>query len=760
MPDDTKDHDATENSRSGKSLWGFLQVLSPFYRPYRFWLACILAAMAMQIAFEICLPLSLKYLIDEAIVPRNTERLVLILSLLAAAALVTTISLLGMDYAYAVLETGVLGDIRVRLFNHLQGLSMGFFSRWPVGDIMSRFGTDLASVEQAVTASLPCALYSSTGLLFGVALLFRIEWRLASIMVIWMTVSFFLARLLETRAARSNYAAKQEEGRVSALVQENLGAQAVIKGFGLQEIVRDRFVAQIGVLRRVKLRASLFNYVMQRIPQASSLTGGFVVVGIGAYLAYRGEMSVGDLVAFNGLLFGVTGHVGSLTWAVPLVLQATAGIARIEDILREQPRVQDPPDGLTLEGDRHDVRFRQVTFSYDGTTPSLRGVDLTIHKGQHVALVGPSGSGKSTVLNLLLRLYDPDSGEVSLGDVDLRRVRQDCLRRRIGVVFQESLLFNTTIRENIRMGKLDASLEEIERAATSAGVTDFADRLPDRLETVVGERGNRLSGGQRQRIGIARAILRDPGILALDEATSALDPATETAINATLRRVGQNRTVVSVTHRLASVVRADTIFVFDRGELTEAGRHEELLQKNGVYARLWEKQSGLALSADGESAAVSGDRLRDIPVLARLSQELLSEAAGMFVTESCPESREVVREGDAGDKFYIVVRGRLAVLKNMPSGETRQQAVMEIGDHFGEISLLSNVPRTATLRTITPCIFLTLGRSQFLGLLAKAPAVRADVESAMANRLERDRSAADGPAEPGRGNPSGERPEV
>ncbi len=720
----------------GKSLFGFLASIRRYFRPYGPGLACILAAMVVNLGFETCLPLSFKFLIDQAIIPRDTHRLLLILALLAGGALLTSFCLLAQDFAYARVETGILGDLRNQLFSHLQKLSMSFFSRWQVGDVMSRFSTDLASVELAIASAIPTALASLIGLLFSVGLLFSIEWHLALFSVFGIIASFKGAQLLESRATHANYVMKQEEGKVNSLLQENLGAQLVVKGFGLQRLAQELFSGQMQSLNGARLRASKLNYVMQRIPQAGALMVCFMVIGIGAYFAFRGMMSVGDLVAFNGLLMQVTSYVSSLTWATPDLMQAAAGMQRIEDILLERAKVDDRPDAGVLPPLAREIAFRRVTFSYGGGDPILRNVDLRIPKGSAVAVVGPSGSGKSTVLSLILRFYDPDGGAVLLDGLDLRSVTQDSLRRHIGVVFQESLLFNATIRENIRLGKLDATAEEIEKAARLAGVHEFVEGLPDKYETVVGERGGKLSGGQRQRIGIARALLRNPEILVLDEATSALDPSTEAGVNATLVAASQGRTLISVTHRLAPIVHSDSILVFDRGSLVEQGRHEELLARRGVYARLWEKQSGFSISSRGDSASITPSRLRQLSILDRLDDRMLAELAGLFATEHCPEGREVIRQGDPGDRFYIIVRGRVAVLMSTPSGKTRQLAVLETGDYFGEIALLNNVPRTSSVKTLTTCIFLTLSRSQFLNFLAKAPEVSAGIQETMATRVK------------------------
>jgi ATP-binding cassette subfamily B protein len=348
--------------------------------------------------------------------------------------------------------------------------------------------------------------------------------------------------------------------------------------------------------------------------------------------------------------------------------------------------------------------------------------------------VGPSGCGKSTVFNLLMRFYDPASGTVCIDGRDIRTVTQDSVRQHIGVVLQESFLFNTTIRENIRMGKGDATDEEVEAAARTAEMHDIIVKMPQGYDTVVGERGGKLSGGQRQRIAIARAIISNPPILLLDEATSALDPATAASINQSLERISKGRTVISVTHRLEAAPGADGIFVFHEGRLAEQGRHGELLKLNGLYARLWNKQAGFSLSEDGTQARVDAARLRAVPILQELDDASLSTIARFFATEHFPPHRPVVQQGDAGDKFYIIVRGKVSVLRTEASGEEHPLAVLEDGDHFGEVALMERIPRTASVHTLTDCVFLTLQREHFLRLVEANPVLKARLEAITATR--------------------------
>jgi len=304
-----------------------------------------------------------------------------------------------------------------------------------------------------------------------------------------------------------------------------------------------------------------------------------------------------------------------------------------------------------------------------------------------------------------------------------------------GVVMQESFLFNTSVGENIRLAKPDATEGEIVSACRDAEIHDTIAALSEGYETGVGERGHLLSGGQRQRVAIARALLRHPTLLVLDEATSALDPGTETAVNETLSRLARGRTVVTVTHRLSQVVKADTIFVMDQGRLVEVGTHAELLARGGVYHSMWEKQSGFSITQGGDWAEISTAWLARLPVLGGLEPGQIESVAKAFVTEQYPADRFVIHQGDPGDRFYILVRGQVEVLRSEDGNEPKPMAVLQDGDHFGEIALLRNVPRTASIRTLTPCVMVSLPRGQFTNLVGSSADMRERLEELLSERL-------------------------
>jgi ATP-binding cassette subfamily B protein len=367
------------------------------------------------------------------------------------------------------------------------------------------------------------------------------------------------------------------------------------------------------------------------------------------------------------------------------------------------------------------LRFEEVSFGYLPGRPAVRDLSFEIRPRTSVAIVGTNGSGKSALLNLAMRLYDPDSGRVLVDGVDLRQVRQGSYRSQLGVVLQDTFVFDDTVRENVRIGCPGADDAAIETAIRLAQLHEAVVALPQGYDSTLGEGGGRLSGGQRQRLAIARALVRNPQVLLLDEVTASLDPATEAAVNATLAELSRGRTVISVTHRLASARQADHILVLDAGRLVEQGVHEQLVTAGGIYQGLWDKQSGLEVSPDGRRATVTGARLRHIGLFAELSDDVLDRIADQFDSEHFEADQVVVTRGEPGDRFYLIARGEVAITLPGHTGGDHVLDHLSDGDHFGEMALLRDCPRNATVRTVQPSTFLTMGRQSFLDLVAANP---------------------------------------
>ncbi|QHW33963.1 ATP-binding cassette domain-containing protein [Paenibacillus rhizovicinus] len=359
---------------------------------------------------------------------------------------------------------------------------------------------------------------------------------------------------------------------------------------------------------------------------------------------------------------------------------------------------------------------------------------LTIPQGTHVAIVGSSGSGKSTLVSLLMRFDEPNDGRLRLDGTDARALPLDSYRKLFAYVPQEVLLFNTSIRDNIRFGRLTATDEEVETAAMRADIHEWIKAQPGVYDFKAGEGGRNLSGGQRQRVALARAFVRRPDILLLDEATSALDPVGEQAIYDSILSLAAS-TIISVTHRLQTTKHADRIYVIHKGELAGGGTHEELLESSGIYRRMWSKQDGFAISGDGTSADVKLERLKQIPLFSALDENTLAYMQQALVTERVNAGSTIMEQGEEGNRFYILVRGQVEVLQQSEGEESRRLAVLEDGDYFGEMALLKAIPRTATIRTLTPSILLTMHRESFQKAIENSPRLKRQLEIVYEERI-------------------------
>jgi ATP-binding cassette subfamily B protein len=715
-------------------VWDALGHAFAYWRPHTKRGLLLLAALALPQAYKSFFAYSQRLIIDRGLLAHDAALLTNVLALLAGGFLLAAGAVLLADYLGASIAAAILNGIRQRMFEHLQRLSIGYYAQARSGDIVARFTSDLTDIQKSLTTRVVDAVSASLGRAINIPVAFAIDWRLALVMLLGMPVAGLGTRVFGRGAAKARYALKQQEAGVASLVQESVRAQPVVKVFGLVGWLQGRFQAQLEEVRRCFVRAEFAAELVGSASSQGVLVAQVVVLGVGAYLAMNGRLSTGSLVAFISIHAVLSKDAYDLTKkVVPSLVASTGGLQRIEELLGEPARIADRPQAPPLGRVRGPLLLDDVTFGYVDSRPVLDHVSLEIGAGQRVALVGRSGSGKSTVLQLLLRFYDPQSGRVCADGRDLRDVRLDSWYEQVAAVFQESFLFAGTIRENIALGRLGARPEEIEAAARAAEIHDAILALPEGYDTQVGELGGRLSGGQRQRVAIARAVLRDPAVIVLDEATSALDPATEAAINATLDRLAVGRMVVLVTHRLATARGADRIVVLEAGRVVEQGSHEELLARRGLYAELTEKQSGIEVSGDGRQARLDPARLAGVPIFAELDASAREVVASRLGVELYDAGQTIFYEGDPGDRFFVIARGKVAVVTGAGPGE-RCLAVLSDGDFFGELALLPGAPRAATTRTLQPTVLLALPKRDFERLLDEHPDVRAAVEHAAAQR--------------------------
>ena len=424
------------------------------------------------------------------------------------------------------------------------------------------------------------------------------------------------------------------------------------------------------------------------------------VLCLGGYLVIKGHLSLGTLLAAISLAPSVLQPVNQLSQTTQNAQAAAGSMSRIQELLDEPPGIVDRPDAIELDVLRDEIVLEDVTLAYGPGRPALDSTSLRIPIGAHVAFVGPSGAGKTSLLNLLLRFYDPTSGRVLVDGHDMRDVSVESLRRQFGVILQDTFIFNTTVRANIAFGRPDATDEQVVAAAEAAQLHEFIAGLPAGYETVLGDRGVRMSGGQRQRLAIARALLRDPTVLILDEATSALDARTEADLRRSLADAGAGRTVVSISHRLTSIVDSDRIFVLAGGRLAEQGTHEELLAAGGLYYQLWTEQQGGGAPVEVPMGVGAASALAAVPLLAHVPPPILDELARIATREHYGPGAEVAGSDGPAGRLLVVLEGELEFVRDAPGGGPLA-AHFGPGDFIGELSLVREQRLPAPLRALT-----------------------------------------------------------
>jgi len=564
-----------------------LATLARLARPYP-WRAGVAVATLIGFTVVALLPPYLaKLAIDEGIAAGDLDRLTVIVAAFLAAGLATfALSAAQTYYTGWVGERG-LADLRIRLFSHLQRLSLGYYERNRTGAIISRITNDVEALDQLVTDGLSSLVQNSL-LLGGTAIvLFFLDWRLALATLVVLPIMALLTAWFRMRSNRAYRAVRERLGLVTATLAEDISGIRVVQSFTREPASQESFRGINERYRAANYDTVVLSGLYFPAVDVLSSVATAIVLGLGGYLVVQDELTVGTLFAFTLYLANFFDPVQQLSQLYNTFLSATAALDRITTVLDEEPEVVDAPGARELGRVEGHVRFEHVRFGYGSLPDVLHDFDLDVPAGTTLALVGHTGAGKSTIAKLLARFYDPRAGRITVDGVDLRDVAQASLRRQLGIVPQEGFLFAGTVAENIAFGRPDATRAEIEAAAAAVAADLFVDQLPDGYDTELGERGFRLSLGQRQLVAFARALLADPRILILDEATSSVDIGTERRIERGLRRLLAGRTAFVIAHRLSTIRTADLIVVLDHGRLVEQGTHDRLIAAGGAYTRLY-----------------------------------------------------------------------------------------------------------------------------------------------------------------------------
>lgn len=596
--DDDEASDAERLSFSGRDAWLSILALGRFLAPYlgarRRALALLLGGVVVESAFNVAFPLSLMFLIDSVLESGSRGTLVTILAVLAGLAILVSCVSIAYEWLNAKLSAEICADIRQHIFDQIHQVELGLFDRIKSGQVLSRFSSDMASIQQLVMHVVDWGLFPLVELIGAVALLIYLSPEMALVALLIIPLTLIGPRLVAPRAVEANYQLNRREAALLAVAGESVGAQPLVRAFGLQSIASGWYRRRNDAARHMATQVRFLDALVERSVTISVLLLHLLVFGVGAMLAYDGVISIGTFVAFEAVFWELSYNITHVTQFIPDVIESAGAVRHINDLLDEPKVASDAADAVAAPRLASELCVERLCFSYDGAGNQIDDLTFTAPAGSRIAIVGESGAGKSTLLALLLRLREPSSGRILLDGEDIRRMTRASLREQTAVVFQDNLLFGTTVRENIRLGCPAAADAEIVAGAKAASIHSFIMTLPQRYDTVLGERGNTLSGGQRQRLAIARAVVRNPAILLLDEATSGLDSTTEGAIVKTLSRVSQGRTLITVTHRLRSIAHYDHIIVLAKGRVAQQGRHEELLSVAGIYRDLWRQGSGEA----------------------------------------------------------------------------------------------------------------------------------------------------------------------
>lgn len=524
---------------------------------------------------------------DVVTVQRNVTLMTRTILVFLGIAVVQSVMAMGQSYLTTRLSQQIIADFRTHLFRHVHTLSLSFFARRRTGEILSRLMNDVGVIQRLVTDTPIDSAKHVVTLIGGLAFLFYMNWKLCLLIVVLLPILVLVARIFGKRLKVLSTQIQDQTAAVSTLIEEVISGIRVVKSF----VRTDREAGRFGLALRQLVAQAIqrANVLSVFIPTITLLT----LIMAGGVLWYGGKqvidesMTPGDLLAFVLFAGILIGPFGSAARIFSQIKEGQGAMQRVFELLDATPDVTDSPEARPLPDVHGHVRFDHVSFAYDPRHPVIIDLSFEVQPGETVALVGPTGSGKSTIANLLHRFYDPVEGRITIDNQDLRDVRLTSLYRQLAIVPQETILFGDTIRENIRYGRTDATDEDLIAASRAANAHDFISALPDGYDTPVGEKGVNLSGGQRQRLAIARAILKNPRLLILDEATSALDSESEMLVQRALQRLMTGRTTVVIAHRLTTIQEADRIVVLNKGRIVEKGTHATLIQRDGLYRRLY-----------------------------------------------------------------------------------------------------------------------------------------------------------------------------
>lgn len=561
-----------------------------YIKPYlgRFGLAIICIVVAS--GANLYLPWIIKDMIDKVLAERDMAMLNFISVSIVIVFAIRGVFYYGQSYLVSYIGQRVVVDVREVMFRKFQRMPMAYFDRHQTGETMSYLTNDVGAIQAALVDNLIEMFTEGAVLIGSIAMMLYLDWKLTLLTLITVPLVGFAMKIFGKKIKSTSRVIQEKLADITSLLQESISSIRVVKSFVREKYEIDRFKVENELNFRATMKNVQFTSLLTPTVEFLAALAVTLIVWFGGYEVVNGMITAGSLVAFLTYAVNLANPIKRLSRIYGRLQKAMAAVDRIFLVLDLPETVNDKPDAIELPPIKGNVSVENVTFSYDGVHNALENVNFEVKSGQMIAFVGPSGAGKSTIANLIPRFYDVTSGDIKIDGYDIRDVKIDSLREQIGIVPQETLLFSTTVMENIRYGRLNATDDEVIAAARAANAEKFILELPNGYQTQIGERGLNLSGGQRQRMAIARAMLKNPQILILDEATSALDTESEKIVQSALDELMKGRTSFVIAHRLSTIFGADKIFVIDKGKICESGTHKELLELGGVYSNLYNIQ--------------------------------------------------------------------------------------------------------------------------------------------------------------------------
>lgn len=536
------------------------------------------------------LPFVIKDMVDQVLSEKNTTMLNWIVLSIIVVFVIRGIAYYGQSYLMNYVGQRVIIDIRKAVFEKLQRLSMSFYDKHKTGTIMSYVTNDVSALQSAMVDNVVEMITETVILVASIVMMIYLDWKLFLVTFATFPVVLFFIDSFGKRIRKSGSRIQEAAADITSVLQEVASSPRVIKSFVREGYEVDRFDKENMNNFRANMKYAQLSSTLTPTIEFVAAVGVSIILWYGGNSVINGSITAGSLVAFLTYAVNISNPIKRLSRVIGNIQKALAAAQRVFDVLDLPEDIKNAPDAKVLPKVKGDVRFNDVSFAYNENEEVLSHVSFEVKPGEMVAFVGPSGAGKSTVASLLPRFYDAINGSITIDGQDIRKVTLDSLREQVGIVPQETVLFNGSVYDNILYGRLDATREEVEAAAKAANAHDFIMQLPDGYETMLGDRGMNISGGQRQRISIARAILKNPQILILDEATSALDTESERVVQEALDRLMVGRTSFVIAHRLSTIKNADKIMVLEKGQLIEQGNHDELMAMDGLYAHLYKIQ--------------------------------------------------------------------------------------------------------------------------------------------------------------------------